>query len=194
MLRGVSITLEKGTFTVLLGDNGSGKSTLLRIVAGLSTPSGGQVEYGVAGSRPKQVRRQIGFLAHEVMLYGELTGRENLRLFGSLYRLDQVDARLGELSARFNLDSCLDRFANTYSRGQLQRLALARMLLHAPSLIVLDEPLSGLDAASRDAVIATLTQEQQRGCIIVMSTHHLEPTLPLRPRKIRLRQGRIFDE
>jgi len=194
VLRGASLTLEKGSFTVLLGDNGSGKSTLLRIVAGLSAPSSGKVAYGVALGRPDQVRRHIGFLGHDGMLYGELTGRENLRLFGALYGLKRVDVKLQELSIRFNLDRCLDQFAHTYSRGQVQRLALARMLLHAPSLIVLDEPLSGLDAASRDAVITTLNQEQQRGCIILMSTHDLEPTSSLRPRKIRLRQGKVFEE
>lgn len=194
MLRGVSVTLESGSITALLGDNGSGKSTLLRIVAGLSAPSSGAIHYGIALRGSEQLRRHIGFLAHDGMLYGELTGRENLKLFGALYGLEQVDNRLQALSARFNLDSCLDRLAYTYSRGQLQRLALARMLLHAPSLIVLDEPLSGLDTASCDAVITTLRQEKQRGCIILVSTHHLDPLLAIQPRKLRLNQGRVFEE
>ena len=139
MLRGLDLDVPHGAFTLVTGPNGSGKTTLLRLVAGLLAPSGGELDVAVE-------RGRVGFLAHEPLVYRELTAIENLDLFGRLYRVPERRERIGMLLERFGLwDARADRVA-TYSRGMQQRLALCRALLHDPDLLLLDEPYNALDA------------------------------------------------
>jgi heme exporter protein A len=140
VLRGVDLDLPDHGFAVVTGPNGAGKTTLLRICAGLALPSEGELAVGVS-------RAQIGYLGHEPLVYRELTALENLELYGRLYRVPERRERIGMLLERFGLwDVRRDRVA-TYSRGMTQRLALCRVLLHDPALLVLDEPYTALDAA-----------------------------------------------
>jgi ABC-type multidrug transport system ATPase subunit len=170
VLRGVEVDLPRGGFAVVTGPNGSGKTTLLRICAGLSIPTTGELTVDAS-------RAQIGYLGHEPLVYRELTSLENLELYGRLYRVPERRERIGMLLERFGLwDVRHDRVA-TYSRGMAQRLALCRVLLHDPVLLVLDEPYTALDGAG-----AQLLDEQLRELhgdrTFLVSTHdpvHVEP-------------------
>ena len=148
VFEGISFDLGRGGFLVVTGANGSGKTTLLRILAGLVAPTRGSLEVDVDRSR-------IGLLAHEPLVYRELTALENLELFGRLYRIPERRERIGMLLERFGLWHVRNERVGSYSRGMTQRLALCRALLHEPELLVLDEPFSALD----DAGIAVLDRE-----------------------------------
>jgi ABC-type multidrug transport system ATPase subunit len=139
VLRGLDLDVPAGAFTLVTGPNGSGKTTLLRLVAGLLAPSRGELEVAVE-------RGRVGFLAHEPLVYRELTAVENLDLFGRLYRVPERRERIGMLLERFGLWDARAERVGTYSRGMQQRLALCRALLHDPELLLLDEPYNALDA------------------------------------------------
>jgi heme exporter protein A len=160
VLRGVDLDVERGGFALVTGVNGSGKTTLLRLVAGLARPSEGEL-------RVAAERAAIGYLAHEPLVYRELTALENLELYGRLYHVAERRERIGMLLELFGLwDVRRDRVAS-FSRGMTQRLALCRVLLHDPELLVLDEPYSSLDAAGA-ALLDELLREERT---FVVSTH-----------------------
>jgi len=138
VLTGVDVAVPVGGFALVTGPNGSGKTTLLRMLAGLAAPSRGDLVVGAD-------RSQVGFLAHEPLVYRELTALENLDLFGRLYRVPERRERIGMLLERFGLWDARSERVSAYSRGMTQRLALCRVLLHEPDLLVLDEPYSALD-------------------------------------------------
>ncbi|HEX8954475.1 MAG TPA: ABC transporter ATP-binding protein, partial [Polyangia bacterium] len=150
-LAGVDLTLRAGEATALLGPNGAGKSTLVGILSTLVSPTAGSVRYGGAdaasAAQPEddELRGAIGIIAHESHCYGDLTGHENLVFFARLYGVPDAHAAAERLLARVGLRDAARRAARTYSRGMLQRLALARALLHRPRLLLLDEPFTGLD-------------------------------------------------
>jgi ABC-type multidrug transport system ATPase subunit len=137
VLRGLDLEVARGDFLVVTGANGSGKTTLLRLLAGLAAPSGGELVVDVG-------REQIGFVAHEPLVYRELTALENLRMYARLYRVRDPE-RVGMLLERFGLWEARDERVGDFSRGMQQRVALCRALLHSPSLLLLDEPYNGLD-------------------------------------------------
>src|SRR5205085_8617548 len=139
VLRGVDFELPRGGFLVVTGPNGAGKTTLLRMCAGLAIPSRGTLDVD-------SQRGAIGYLGHEPLVYRELNVLENLDLYGRLYRVPERRERIGMLLERFGLWESRRTRAAALSRGQLQRLALCRALLHKPELLILDEPFSGLDA------------------------------------------------
>jgi heme exporter protein A len=160
---GIDVAVPPGGFEVVTGANGSGKTTLLRLVAGLAVPTRGDLVVGVDRSR-------IGYLAHEPLVYRELSAVENLDLFGRLYRVRERRERIGMLLERFSLWDVRNERVSTYSRGMLQRLALCRALLHDPELLVLDEPYSALDeggAALLDRELEALVG----GRTVVVATH-----------------------
>jgi ABC-type multidrug transport system ATPase subunit len=139
VLERLDFSVERGGFLVVTGPNGSGKSTLLRLCAGLLAPTEGELEVEVE-------RGRVGFLAHEPLVYRELTPIENLDLYGRLYRVPERRERIGMLLERFGLWESRRERVGSFSRGMLQRLALCRALLHEPDLLLLDEPYSALDA------------------------------------------------
>ena len=138
VLRGVSFELARDGFLLVTGPNGAGKTTLLRLCAGLAVPSAGELDVSLT-------RGRIGYLGHEPLVYRELTALENLDLYGRLYRVPERRERIGMLLERFGLWDARSERVSAYSRGMTQRLALCRVLLHAPELLVLDEPYSALD-------------------------------------------------
>ena len=178
VLRDVDISVPRGGFAVVTGPNGSGKTTLLRLLAGLAVPSRGDLLVDAD-------RAHIGYLAHEPLVYRELTAVENLDLYGRLYRIPERRERIGMLLGRFSLwDARAERVA-TYSRGMTQRLALCRALLHAPDLLVLDEPYSALDedgAALLDGELEALAGQQT----VVVSTHDPERLAALQSSRLAL--------
>jgi heme exporter protein A len=192
-LSGVSARFDAERVTVLAGSNGSGKSTLLAIVAGLTRPTSGRVDYGRLGSDRAAVRSNIGWLGHDSLCYGELSGRENVELAARLRGLDPK-AAYEAARRRFELDGFGDRPVRTFSRGQRQRIALARALLHAPDLLLLDEPTTGLDVASVDRLVAIVKEEAQRGAIVVLVTHDSEVAKRLGDHRLVLERGRLVTD
>ena len=178
VLRNVDLEVPRGDFAVVTGPNGSGKTTLLRLCAGLAVPTGGTLEVD-----PE--RGAIGFLGHEPLVYLELTALENLDLYGRLYRVPERRERIGMLLERFGLwDSRRERAAKL-SRGQLQRLALCRSMLHRPELLILDEPFSGLDEAGAELLDRELAGMRDRRTILV-ATHDPERVAPLASGRLAL--------
>jgi heme exporter protein A len=163
VLRGVDLLLPAGGFAVVTGANGSGKTTFLRICAGLALPSEGELVVDAP-------RAQVGYLAHDPLVYRELSALENLDLYGRLYRVPERRERIGMLLERFGLwDVRADR-VSSYSRGMTQRLALCRALLHDPALLILDEPYTALDAQGAELLDAQLAESRETRTILV-STH-----------------------
>ncbi len=163
VLEGIDLDLERGGFLVVTGPNGSGKTTLLRLCAGLAAPTSGEL-------RVETDRAGIGFLAHEPLLYRELTALENLDLYGRLYRVPEHRERIGMLLERFGLWRVRNERAESFSRGMLQRLALCRALLHDPELLLLDEPFNALDAEGTELLAAELEELRPRRTFLV-ATH-----------------------
>src|SRR3954453_7411120 len=178
VLRGVDLELGDGGFLVVTGPNGSGKTTLLRICAGLAAPTEGTIERGVS-------RGELGYLGHEPLVYRELSALENLELYGRLYRVPERRERIGMLLERFGLwDARRDRVAS-YSRGMTQRLALCRVLLHDPALLVLDEPYTALDAQGAELLDAQLAELHGERTFLV-STHDPARLEPLATNRLAL--------
>jgi heme exporter protein A len=178
VLRDVDLALPAGGFAVVTGPNGSGKTTLLRICAGLAVPTEGELRVGVE-------RARIGYLAHEPLVYRELTALENLDLYGRLYRVPERRERIGMLLERFGLwDVRRDR-VSSYSRGMTQRLALCRVLLHDPALLVLDEPYTALDAQGAELLDAQLAELHGERTFLV-STHDPARVEPLATNRLAL--------
>ena len=178
VLRGVDLTVPRGGFAVVTGANGSGKTTLLRICAGLAIPTEGEL-------RVEAERAQIGYLAHEPLVYRELTALENLELYGRLYRVPECRERIGMLLERFGLwEARRDRVAS-YSRGMTQRLALCRVLLHDPALLVLDEPYTALDEQGAELLDAQLAELRGERTFLV-STHDPARIEPLATTRLAL--------
>jgi heme exporter protein A len=196
-LGGVNLELQAGTMTALLGHNGAGKTTLLGIVSTLVRPSDGTVAYRASGKDITgiDVRKEIGLLAHASLCYGELTAYENLELVAGLYEVDGGKAALGKVLEKVGLDAkARDRPARTYSRGMLQRLALARALLTRPSLLLLDEPFTGLDRGGALALGEQLGEMRDSGAIVVVVTHDLEAIADRTDHLAILRRGQLVHE
>ena len=162
-LEPVDFELEHGGFLVVTGPNGAGKTTLLRLCAGLLVPTAGTIEVAVE-------RGRLGYLAHEPLVYRELTAIENLDLYGRLYRVTQRRERIGMLLERFGLWEARNERAGDYSRGMLQRLALCRTLLHEPELLILDEPANALDAEGVELLERELRELRGERSLLV-ATH-----------------------
>jgi ABC-type multidrug transport system ATPase subunit len=173
-LAGVDASFAASRVAVLTGGNGSGKSTLLAIVGTLARATAGDVNHGDIGRDVREVRANLGWVGHETLAYGDLTGRENIVLTARIHGLRPAQA-LDEAIERFALAAFVDRLVRTYSRGQRQRVALARALLHHPALLLLDEPTAGLDAASTANLARVVREEALHGATVILSTH--DPSL-----------------
>jgi heme exporter protein A len=197
-LASVTLELRARSMCALLGHNGAGKTTLLGIVSTLVRPSSGIVTYRARGGEVSgvDVRREIGLLAHTSLCYGDLSARENLELFAGLYDVDASPRALDAMLDRVGLErKARDRAAKTYSRGMVQRLALARALLIRPSLLLLDEPFTGLDRDGALALGEQLGLLRDGGAIVVVVTHDLEAIAGRADHLAILRRGQlVFEE
>lgn len=198
VLRSVSFGLARGETIMLLGQNGGGKSTLLRLLAGLSKPTAGLIRIGgwQMPQEAMEVRRQIGLVSHQPLLYGNLSARENLDFFGKLYGMTN-DERVERISAvldQVGLAKRADSLARDFSRGMQQRLSIARALLHQPEILLLDEPFTGLDQAAAEKLEDLVMSAQREERTLIMTTHQLGRAPALARRALILSRGQIaFD-
>ena len=175
VLRGLDFEAQTGEFVALLGPNGAGKTTFLRILASLTSPSMGQVS--LAGYRlPSQaaaVRRTLGVVSHQPLLYGDLTAEENLRFFGKLYSVPNLPARIDQILEQVGLLPRRRDLVRDFSRGMQQRLAIGRAILHDPEVLLFDEPHTGLDQDACDMLDRLLRDVAGHGRTVVMTSHDL---------------------
>jgi heme exporter protein A len=193
ILKGLEFEAQPGEFIGLLGPNGAGKTTFLRILASLSRPNLGLVK--VAGYRlPQQaayVRRRLGVLSHQPLLYGDLTATENLRFYGRMYAVENFTARQDEVLELVDLSKRRDDLVRTFSRGMQQRLSIARAVLHDPDILLLDEPYTGLDQDASAMLDEVLKQIAAQGRTVVMTSHDLVRSADLGTRFDVLSKGKI---
>jgi heme exporter protein A len=193
VLQGMDFEVQPGEFVALLGPNGAGKTTFLRILASLSRPSFGEVR--VAGYRlPQQaaaVRARMGVVSHLPLLYGDLTAEENLRFYGRMYGVPNLEARLSEVLEMVGLESRRHDLVRTFSRGMQQRLAIGRAVLHDPEVMLFDEPYTGLDQDASTMLDEVLRTVAARGRTVVMTSHDLARAEDLATRFDVLSRGTI---
>ncbi len=189
----VDLHLPRGRSLALFGPNGAGKTTLLRLLSGELSPTEGAIhEDGVPlDTRSPQWRARIGVLSHQTFLYPQLTARENLHFFGRMYALDRLRDRLDPALEAVGLADRADLRVTAFSRGMRQRLALARTLLHDPSVVLLDEPFTGLDAHASGVLREALTRLRDGRRTVVMVTHNLTEGLRMADRVVIQVGGRI---
>jgi heme exporter protein A len=175
-LRGIDLELQQGRCLSIFGANGAGKSTLLKILATLTRPSAGTVTiagYDVVREAEK-VRPLLGVLGHRTFLYGDLTAQENLQFYGRLFGVDSTQSHIKDLLQLVGLEAQARQRVRTYSRGMQQRLAIARVLLHRPPLLLLDEPYTGLDPHAVVRLQEVLSDLRRAKRTIILSTHDLQ--------------------
>lgn len=194
VLRRVELAVTRGEVVGLLGANGAGKTTMLNIVAGLLPPTAGQrVYFGeVHDDVGPLLRSRITLVTHTAQVYPRLSARENMRLFADLRRAVGASAAdVDPLLERLGLSHAMDRMAGTFSRGMLQRLALARALLGSPELLLLDEPFTALDRPGRALLTQVLREEADDGTAILLSSHDVDAVLSVTDRVVMLEGGAI---
>ena len=194
VLDSVHLTIKAGSRVAVLGGNGAGKTTLLYLISALTRPTSGSVMlngHSVADD-PEITRRMVGLLAHQPGLYLDLTARENLIFYSRLYGLKHPVRRVDEMLELVGLMQHCERMVREFSRGMMQRLAIAKALLHRPLVLLLDEPLTGLDAGARRILIDLLHQPQLRQTTVLFTTHHIEFAIQEAERLLVLKSKQII--
>jgi heme exporter protein A len=195
-LAGVSLKIQRGEFVALFGRNGAGKTTFLKIAATLirSTQGSLSIEGLNIDDEPERVRSKIGFLSHNTYVYRDLSPLENLRFFARLYRVSDGDADLLRLLDRVGLKRRANDPVRSFSRGLHQRIGIARAFLHQPSLILLDEPYTGLDANAVEMLNDLLDETVRAGNTVILTTHDIEQGLRAATRATIIDRGKVvFD-
>ena len=192
-LAGAHLSVAPGDAILLYGPNGAGKTTLLRLLATIAQPSEGEVLFNGKDARRNAtaVKAAVGFVSHMTFLYNDLTVRENLNFFATLFALPRVEEKIAAALELFLLQERAHTPVRKLSRGLQQRAALARALLHEPQFLLLDEPFTGLDAASAESLESLMRQLPAQGKAVVFSTHDFERGAALARRLVTLEGGRI---
>lgn len=195
-LTGISLTLKSGESAAVMGGNGAGKSTLLSLLSLSAAPTRGAVLLNdKPASQMENARGRIGFLAHAPMVYPELTAKENLLFFAGLFGVEDKERAVKKQTELFEGDDFFaDRPCRVLSRGQLQRVSLARALLAEPDVLLLDEPAAGLDSRAVLRIEKTVTAIRNRGGIVVTVTHEPEVAARIAARAVMLRRGKIVED
>ncbi|MCH8310306.1 MAG: ABC transporter ATP-binding protein [Chloroflexi bacterium] len=193
VLRGVDLEVPWGQVLTLLGPNGSGKTTLIKILSTLTKPDSGDVTIGgmSLSKQGQSIRRIIGVVAHDPLLYDGLTGRENLRFFARMFGVQEIDERIAVVTERMGMTLRLDQRVGTLSHGMKKRFSIARALLHGPAILLMDEPESGLDQEALGLLDAVVTDKTNPLRTVLMTTHSLDRAIALGQRMAILANGRV---
>ncbi len=190
---GLNLSVDKGESLAILGPNGAGKTTLIKIISTLLRPTSGTVRINGHDiiEEAEKVKKQIGVVSHNSFLYEELTARENLDFYSRLYRISS-NKKIDDLLDAVKLSFRADDLVGTFSRGMLQRLSIARSLLHDPLVLLLDEPTTGLDVKSKHTFFKMIKEQNKAGKTIVLTTHHLEEAEELCQNVAIMDRGRVI--
>jgi len=193
ILNDISFSIETGEFVTFIGNNGAGKSTLLRIISTLSKPTHGRITFNGTNQKKslREWRQNIGMISHENRLYGDLSSVDNLRLFGTLYGVEDLESKTDQVLKKTDLFHVSRLPVCNFSSGMKKRLMIARLMLCKPEILILDEPFTGLDQHSNHWFQNYLTAFHQQGGTVLMVTHQLELGLKLATRVLVLHQQRI---
>ncbi len=195
---GVSLKIEAGQFFGFLGPNGAGKTTTIKMLTGLYEPTAGHcfVNGHDVHWTPLEAKRSFGYVPDQPYLYEKLTGREFLHFVGGLFgmRYDEVKKKIDDVKDLFEISPFMDKRAEEYSQGMRQRIVLTAGLLHDPKVLIIDEPIVGLDPRSARLVKDTLKHKTRQGLTVFMSTHLLEIVEELCDRIAIIKSGKIIYE
>jgi len=192
-LRGVDLHIKRGEFMTLFGPNGAGKTTLIKLLATLTSPTSGTLSvYGYDVRKDvNNIRSVIGVISHDPYLYDNLSAFENIKFFGTLYGLDDVDNRARSVIKQVGLEKRMNDLVRTFSRGMKQRLTVARAIVHEPKILLLDEPYTGLDQHGAQIFGEMLSDLKSQRRTILMTTHNIDEGLDLSDRIGILAKGKI---
>jgi len=188
-VREISLEIFSGDFVVIFGPNGAGKTTLLRMIASITQPTSGEIQFSTEDS--DEFGGRVGYVSHQSLLYNELSGLENLLFYAQLYGLSDMGRRAAEMVDKMGLQDAQNRLVRKYSRGMKQRLTIARALLHEPQILLLDEPYTGLDQHGRGVLTEVLRKLKEEGKTILLITHNLAEGLELSNRVVIQHRGQI---
>ncbi len=193
-LRNIDLKVEPGEFLSILGRNGAGKTTLLNIISGVSRPSSGSVQLFGTDPGDRENKAKLAVISHEMFLYGNLTALENLEYYGRMYSVNDLEQRIKTVLHEVELTHRRFDLVAAFSRGMTQRLTIARAILHQPSLLLLDEPFTGLDQQAIGMLIDLLKSQKELGRTILLTTHDLHTAKVLSERYIILEKHQIMQD
>ena len=195
-LRGIDFKVNRSDSVVVFGPNGAGKTTLIKVLATIARPTSGRILVDGLDLKDKaeDIRRRIGVVGHSTYLYGNLTGYENLDFYGRVYDIQRRDERIRQVAALVEMTARLHDRVGSLSRGMQQRLSIARAILHNPSIMLLDEPETGLDQRAIQIIWPAIRGEEDARRTLVMTTHDLERGFALCDRLVILNRGRVAYE
>ncbi|WP_024620086.1 ABC transporter ATP-binding protein [Metaclostridioides mangenotii] len=192
----VSFKANRGEILGILGPNGAGKTTLLRMLGGILTPTSGEIivgghDYSIDKNSAK---KEIGYLSGNTKLYGRLSPRELMNIFGNLYEMDKrdIDNKIESIIKVMDLEGFIDNRIENLSTGQTQRTSIARCIIHSPKVYIFDEPTLGLDVLSSSSIIEFMKYEKANGKTVLYSTHYMEEAETLCDKIIMIHQGRVI--
>jgi heme exporter protein A len=195
-LKNVNLQLNRGEFLTIFGPNGAGKTTLIKILSTITKASSGEISIGGFSleKEPEKIRRQIGVMGHQTFLYEDLTAEENLKFYGKLYDVKNLNGTIEKIISEVGLELRRNDRVRTFSRGMQQRLSIARAMLHEPSVLLLDEPYTGLDQHASEMLSGWLKELRSQHRTILMVTHDLEQGIDLANRVAIINKGKIVFE
>lgn len=196
ILRGVNLSIKKGETIAILGPNGAGKSTLLKVIATLIKPTSGQVlikGYDLK-MNPIEIKKLLGYLPHSSLLYDHYSPLENLVFYGNIYGVKGVEQRAMELIKEVGLSFFLNEPVKNFSRGMIQRIAIARAIIHDPEILLLDEPHTGLDQGAIAILNNVILAMKAKGATTLMVTHDFKQAAEICDRVIIVKNGKIVDD
>ena len=193
ILNNINFSLDTGEFVMLIGNNGAGKSTLLRIISSLMKPSNGEIKFRGTNQKDNLLEwlQIMGSITHENRLYADLNSKDNLRLYGTLYGVEELNSKIEAVLAKIDLSHVAQLPVRNFSSGMTKRLMIGRLMLCQPEILILDEPYSGLDQHSIRWFQKYLWEFHQQGGTVLMVTHQLELGLELASRVLVLHRQNI---
>lgn len=196
ILRGIDLSITQGETVAILGPNGAGKSTLLKVLATLIKPTSGLVKInGLDLNKDHiEVKKMFGYLPHSSLLYDHYTPLENLMFFGNLYGVKDVENRARQLVNEVGLSFFINEPVKNFSRGMIQRIAIARAIIHEPKIMLLDEPHTGLDQGAITILNDVVLSMKEKGCTTLMVTHDFKQAAAICDRIIIVKNGKIADD